>query len=506
MEQVIRCRHNTMEADSLKSFAAIRNGNKNRNSRDIYFVRILGWNPQLGKQIRDTEAGLAEQMRNGKLFYRRTGALPKLLSEEDTQIYTEYYEHWKASHYQSMQIKACSAGRTDGKLAEQLGTACRELAQLYRGRKKAVTESIVKNFIVKLLYWSDFVFDGMDRWRERGCIKIAADNIVKEQEYLFYYFLAQIGCDVLLLQSREDVQGEENKTLSEAVRAGEFTEHVENPQQESAQGQERIVVKIPQRRHGRNRQPDLQNRNPAGIQGNPAFGIRDRAPGCQALDSQDRAPGCQASGIRDRVQNPQSRQDPQSRWDSKPEKSFEELAALASSIVMITVHDREGKVISTGSGIMAGRGGYILTNDHVARGGYSYSVRIENDSEVYCTDELIKYNPVLDLALLRIKRQLDPLPVYAGTRQLVRGQTVVAIGSPLGLFNSVSNGIISGFRKIDGVDMIQFTAPISSGSSGGAVLNMQGEVIGISTAGFDRGQNINLAVGYENIRLFIQGF
>lgn len=54
--------------------------------------------------------------------------------------------------------------------------------------------------------------------------------------------------------------------------------------------------------------------------------------------------------------------------------------------------------------------------------------------------------------------------------------------------------------------MIQFTAPTSRGSSGGAVLNMQGEVIGISTAGIDDGQNINLAVGYENILLFANGF
>ena len=91
-------------------------------------------------------------------------------------------------------------------------------------------------------------------------------------------------------------------------------------------------------------------------------------------------------------------------------------------------------------------------------------------------------------------------------KKLVRGQRVVAIGSPLGLFNSVSDGIISGFRAIEGVDMIQFTAPISNGSSGGAVLNMYGEVIGISTAGFDAGQNINLAVGYEYIRNFVQGF
>ena len=83
---------------------------------------------------------------------------------------------------------------------------------------------------------------------------------------------------------------------------------------------------------------------------------------------------------------------------------------------------------------------------------------------------------------------------------------MVAIGSPLGLFNSVSDGIISGFRKIENVNMIQFTAPISHGSSGGAVLNMQGEVIGISSAGIDKGQNINLAVGYEDILLFARGF
>jgi len=110
------------------------------------------------------------------------------------------------------------------------------------------------------------------------------------------------------------------------------------------------------------------------------------------------------------------------------------------------------------------------------------------------------------LAIIRIDRRLAPLPVYNGTEKLVRGQKVVAIGSPLGLFNSVSDGIISGFRNIDGVDMIQFTAPISRGSSGGAVLNMFGEVIGISTAGFDYGQNINLAVGYEFINNFKRGF
>ena len=70
----------------------------------------------------------------------------------------------------------------------------------------------------------------------------------------------------------------------------------------------------------------------------------------------------------------------------------------------------------------------------------------------------------------------------------------------------MSDGIISGFRKMDDVDLIQFTAPISSGSSGGAILNMYGEVIGISTTMIRNAQNINMAVGYEFINLFIQGF
>ena len=173
---------------------------------------------------------------------------------------------------------------------------------------------------------------------------------------------------------------------------------------------------------------------------------------------------------------------------------------------MITIHNGRGKAVGTGSGIVIGRNGFVLTNFHVTGGGRSFSVQLENDETVYRTSEIIKYHPNLDLAVLRIDRELSPLKMYSGREELRRGQRVVAIGSPLGLFNSVSDGIISGFREINGVEMIQFTAPISGGSSGGALLNMHGEVIGISTAGFSRGQNLNLAVGYKDIIPFIGNF
>lgn len=109
------------------------------------------------------------------------------------------------------------------------------------------------------------------------------------------------------------------------------------------------------------------------------------------------------------------------------------------------------------------------------------------------------------MEVVQIDKELPTLEIYKDKAPLVRGQQVVAIGSPLGLFNSISEGIISGFRVIDDCEMIQFTAPISAGSSGGAVLNMYGEVIGISTAGYgqETAQNLNLAVGHENIKKFL---
>lgn len=191
---------------------------------------------------------------------------------------------------------------------------------------------------------------------------------------------------------------------------------------------------------------------------------------------------------------------------ARTEMSFEQLAQLASSVVMIMVHDKRGEPFASGSGIMIGRKGYILTNNHVLTEGSFFTVRIENDDNHYRADQIIKYNQVLDLAVIRIDRALVPLPIYKGPQKLVRGQKVVAIGSPLGLFNSVSDGIIAGFRVLDDVDMIQYTAPTSPGSSGGAVLNMYGEVIGISTAIAREAQGINWAVGYEFINLFTQGF
>ena len=390
-------------------------------------------------------------MKELKVRYRRILRLPHIPSPKEAAVYEDFYWVWKKQQKEAVNTEVL---KENEEYAGLLGTGLRKVTELYFSGK-AANESLEKNFVVKLLYWHDFLLrDIIVEWNSKMSVKLVLSNIVKSQEYLFCYLLTLLGYDVLLLQSEADIsEKEEAWQLSRKIRLGEFG---------------KIDLMEPEA----NLKP-VSAKKPI----NASKPVSAKKPVNAAKP---------AAALK--------------------EKSFEELALLASSVVLIAIHAPDGDVIGTGSGIMIGRDGYILTNSHVASGGRFYSIRIEDDDTVYSTDELIKYHSVLDLAVLRIDRKLNPLSIYQGNKKLVRGQKVVAIGSPLGLFNSVSDGIVSGFRKIDGVDMIQFTAPTSHGSSGGAVLNMYGEVIGISTAGFDNAQNINLAVGYESIRPFIKGF
>lgn len=456
-----------MSINSIDTFLSIKGG-FNNNLRDVYFIRGLGEPEGYVEKMAKIDHRMRSEMEKGRLTYLRLKTLPQLSNVEDSAFYSEAFERWKTEGKLILRNL-----QSDDVFKSALENAYADIIEKYKGIKRGISESIVRNYEIKILFWMDHLMGGaFKRWNERCCIKVIAENVMKEQEYLFYYFLTLLGCDVLLLENRKDVEIDERlKQLSGAVRLGDYgiTELGEYdpyvlPKQ--AQQEKKTTVKADSAK-------------------------TDSSNFRMVLPDRERKRESHASAVCSSV---------------NAEKSFEELAQLASSIVMITIHDENSDVIGSGSGIMIGTEGLILTNNHVASGGRFYSVRIEDDEEIYPTDEVIKYNSNLDLAIIRIDRKLKPLRIYRGGQKLVRGQKVVAIGSPLGLFNSVSDGIISGFRTIDGVDMIQFTAPTSHGSSGGAVLNMRGEVIGISTAGIDRGQNINLAVGYESILMFAKGF
>lgn len=474
----MKIRHNAADVSSIHAFMNIRSGSDN-DCKDVCFVRMLGVHSSYTEEIRQMDRLLSEQTAKGQMRYQRIGGLPRLVLQEDVEYYSGCYDNWNRNGRKVLSLRASEQNE---ELKEALGAACREVVRLFGQVTPHVSASMEKNFAVKLMFWADRAAKELLReYRQGDAMKLVMSNVSKKQEYLFSCLMTLLGVDVMLLQYQSDIDAQlEQLNLSKRIQLGAF-----GPCVLPVYEQYIPVSGVPPHTARRNDRPAPRERRP--LQVRKAGEGRKPDMGMSRSGNAGQRPAASAEGIRQ-------------------ELDFEELARLASSVVMISVHDQKGEVLGNGSGIMIGEGGYLLTNHHVASGGRSYSVRIEDDDRIYRTDEVIKYNSVLDLAVIRIDRRLKPLPIYAGGRRLVRGQKVVAIGSPLGLFNSVSDGIISGFRVINDVDMIQFTAPISHGSSGGAVLNMYGEVIGISTAGFDSGQNINLAVGYEFITQFVSGF
>jgi S1-C subfamily serine protease len=153
-----------------------------------------------------------------------------------------------------------------------------------------------------------------------------------------------------------------------------------------------------------------------------------------------------------------------------------------------------------GSGFVVGADGRIATNLHVLGGGEHATVVLADGRE-FTEIEVLGIDPAHDLALLRVPaRDLPVLPL--GDSDAVKpGERVVAIGHPLGLGNTVSDGLVSAVREVDAsLRVLQVSAPISPGSSGGPLLNDRGEVIGVSTLIFTQGQNLNFGVPVAYLR------
>lgn len=151
---------------------------------------------------------------------------------------------------------------------------------------------------------------------------------------------------------------------------------------------------------------------------------------------------------------------------------------------VVTIFTQSG----LGSGVVYSADGLILTNEHVIRGATTVEVGFADGQRVEGTVKAS--DAVTDLALVQAKRTGLPKPTYQSDLPKV-GEGALVLGSPLGFENTATAGIISGLhRSIPGsasnslslVDLIQTDAPISPGNSGGAVINMRGEVIGISEA------------------------
>ena len=184
-------------------------------------------------------------------------------------------------------------------------------------------------------------------------------------------------------------------------------------------------------------------------------------------------------------------------WSNPFSENVAAIAEKESSVVKVFCYDHNGKEISTGSGIVLFHNDMIVTNYHVIED--TYSVKISTDQDItYNVSGLWHENKKQDIAILKLEKNTDLTPLKIGDSSAVKkGETVTAIGSPLGIKNTVSKGNLSARIMQDGYDVLQFTAPISNGSSGGALFNEKGEVICITFASFVEGQNLNLAIPIE---------
>jgi serine protease Do len=158
------------------------------------------------------------------------------------------------------------------------------------------------------------------------------------------------------------------------------------------------------------------------------------------------------------------------------------------------------EVNGMGTGVIIDRRGYIITNYHVVDEVGKIEVTLADGTTSIA--RLINYDPETDLALIKIETRRDLPVIHVGrSDDLLRGETVIAIGNPFGYQNTVTVGIISALHRdipVNGTqqynDLIQTNADINPGNSGGPLLNIQGEVIGINVAVRVGAQGIGFAI------------
>jgi S1-C subfamily serine protease len=181
-------------------------------------------------------------------------------------------------------------------------------------------------------------------------------------------------------------------------------------------------------------------------------------------------------------------------------KSPSEIAREQSqAVAIVEAVDDRGIVIGQGSGFVVTPGGAIVSNLHVVRGAAMVRIRLPN-GDMYKTADVVDVDDAKDIIVLKIKGFQLPTVRLGDSDRTEVGEPIVAISSPEGLPNTISTGVISGVRRLDTHRVFQITAPISNGSSGGALYDTSGAVIGIVTYVFKGGQNINFAVPINYVR------
>lgn len=175
-------------------------------------------------------------------------------------------------------------------------------------------------------------------------------------------------------------------------------------------------------------------------------------------------------------------------------QTAQEIARRAfGSTVLLVMEDANGQPLSLGSGFFV-RSGEVASNLHVVEGAARGYAKIIGQKAKYDIEGITAVDPERDLVVLKISGARVRALALGNSDAVQVGETIYAVGNPQGLEGTFSQGIVSSIREVGTDKLLQITAPISPGSSGGPVLNGKGEVIGVSVATFRGGQNLNFAI------------
>lgn len=166
---------------------------------------------------------------------------------------------------------------------------------------------------------------------------------------------------------------------------------------------------------------------------------------------------------------------------------------LFASTVLIATDEAKGHPLAIGSGFVVGEG-LIATNFHVIEGAGAGYVKLVGSKQKVEITGVVCSDSASDLAILQATGLSGPTVNLSQREKPAVGEAVFAAGNPRGLEGTFSTGIVSAIREAGATSLLQITAPISPGSSGGPIADETGAVIGIAVATYKGGQNLNFAV------------
>ena len=172
------------------------------------------------------------------------------------------------------------------------------------------------------------------------------------------------------------------------------------------------------------------------------------------------------------------------------------------SVVTIVTMDPQGRETGLGSGFVVRENGVIVTNYHVIRDAAAATIRLQSGDQ-YHVNGVLDADVEKDFAILKIKATSLPVLRLSNSEKVEPGEVVFALGAPRGLTGSVTTGNFSQLRQLrerDGFRMMQHSAPIDHGSSGGPLLMASGDVIGVNTSISSQSNSFNFALPINYVR------